>query len=84
MPVHRRTPVAAGGLRPIISADPTVHVAHRVYAQLSHSRGLYERSSQARAKTNAGPAPETAADPACRQIRESGACSLRASALIEG
>ena len=72
--MHRRTPVAAGGLRPIFSADPTVHLAHRVYAQFSHLRRLHERSSRTRVKTNAGPAPETAAGaPLCRQKRASGA-----------
>jgi hypothetical protein len=39
-PFHR-TPVPAGGLGAIISADSPARVAHRVLAHFSHSRGLY-------------------------------------------
>lgn len=47
---------AAGGLRPIFSAEPTGHVAHRAYARFSHSRGLHERSSEgSRQDVSAGP-----------------------------
>lgn len=52
----------------------------RVYTQFSHLRRLHERSSRTRAKTNAGPAPATAAGaPLCRQKRASGARCRAAS-----